>query len=551
MRIRNVTASALFSWMATCMGPTAHAESHSLPAQVWVTAVSAPAHIYPHWKGVRSDAQDQWKPNAPWPTVAAHTQIAMLIASNIENTSDADLKSVIEDIKRRHYELALEIGLLVRSTACPSKSEAYGNTWDIPGVLQKIRSNGGDLRYIAMDEPFYYGHKDAGGCHETAEQLAKEVAVSVAQVRKVFPHVQVGDTDVVGASREWITELGEWADAYRAAVGEPLAFFHADIGWSQLAMQNLRPLSEELKRRQVPFGIIYNADSTVQSTLEWTQSAQRHFTEIESVLNVHPDTAIFETWTTYPTRVLPEDQPGTLMSVAKSYVQPGSSLHLTRSGADISGVLNGPDGKPLSEAAVTLTAIDVGAHMAPSARHLTGVVPAGAATAVIGIRAGTEGSCICAGATRVSVGDIHYKESGTDKPPQNVRPGSQPSTFRAVALTPGEAFAPNLKQFPVTAGASYTFDTSIAAPATAENAGYVTLVFLDAAGKGLGREFLWFSPSTQFLATVQTDAHGAFHMQLPHSVDFAKPEFQAYYAGSSSLRPALALLEPLPDSKGK
>jgi hypothetical protein len=41
------------------------------------------------------------KPEAPWRAVGAHTKVAKLIASNIEHTSDDDLKAVIEDVKRR------------------------------------------------------------------------------------------------------------------------------------------------------------------------------------------------------------------------------------------------------------------------------------------------------------------------------------------------------------------------------------------------------------------------------------------------------------------
>jgi hypothetical protein len=61
-----------------------------------------------------------------------------------------------------------------------------------------------------------------------------------------------------------------------------------------------------------------------------------------------------------------------------------------------------------------------------------------------------------------------------------------------LAAAPGKTFAPNLKQFPVTPGAAYTLDTSLSAPAAADHAGYVTVIFLDAAGKGMSRENLWF-----------------------------------------------------------
>jgi hypothetical protein len=523
------------------------AENIAAAPEVWVTVTSAPVIQYPRWKDIRTDAPDQWKPDAPWQTVASNTKVAKLFAGNIENTRDTDLQTTLADVRRRHLELALEIGPLVRSADCAPKTESYGNPGETEAILQKIRRNGGDLRYVAMDEPFFYGHRDAGGCHLSAAELARQVTASVTSMRRIFPELQVGDIEVVGADREWITELAQWTDAYRAAVGEPLAFLHADVGWSELAVRNLVPLARELKERHIPFGIIYNADADVTSTLEWTQSAERHFVEIESVLNVHPDAAIFQTWTTYPTNVLPENQPGTLINVAWKYLQPPSSLRLARSGADITGVLSRSDGEPVANARVALTAVDVGARMGPSPRHLAGTVPPGAVTGVIGIRVGMEGSCVCAGPTGAIVGGIHYKEQGSGKPQQDISPVSlpiqgAPASFRTLEIIPGKTFAPNLKQFPVTASKSYTLDTVISATTAAEHAGYVTLVFLDAEGKGLLRDFLWFTPSTQTLGTAQTDAHGAFRLPIPEAVELAQAEIRAEYPGSASLRPAMAVM---------
>jgi hypothetical protein len=121
------------------------AEDSAAVPQVWVTVTSAPVIQYPRWKGIRADAPDQWKPDAAWQTVASHTKVAKLIAGNIENTNDADLQTTLEDVKRRHLELALEIGPLVRSADCQPKTESYGNPGETEAILQKIRRNGGDL----------------------------------------------------------------------------------------------------------------------------------------------------------------------------------------------------------------------------------------------------------------------------------------------------------------------------------------------------------------------------------------------------------------------
>ena len=56
-----------------------------------------------------------------------------------------------------------------------------------------VRELGGDLRYIAMDELYYFGYQDASGCHQSAAELAANVAQSVARARRIFPNVVIGD----------------------------------------------------------------------------------------------------------------------------------------------------------------------------------------------------------------------------------------------------------------------------------------------------------------------------------------------------------------------
>jgi hypothetical protein len=153
--------------IATFVAPAARSESGEPTAQTWVNAFSLQVGVLEQSKGTRLDASNQRKPEAPWTTVAAHTKVAQLIASNIENTSDTDLKQVIKDVNRRHLELALEIGPLVRSVECAPAggapaSEACGNPRE---TVRKIRRNDGELGYVDMDEPFFAaGHlrREAG-----------------------------------------------------------------------------------------------------------------------------------------------------------------------------------------------------------------------------------------------------------------------------------------------------------------------------------------------------------------------------------------------------
>jgi hypothetical protein len=53
----------------------------------------------------------------------------------------------------------------------------------------------------------------------------------------------------------------------------------------------------------------------------------------------------------------------------------------------------------------------------------------------------------------------------------------------------------------------------MAATASAQHAGYATIVFIDAKGKELKREFLWFSPSRRDLGAAARRRGRAVHAE--------------------------------------
>jgi len=517
-------------------------------AHIWI---SIPPHIEeknqaPMWRGIREDGGEMFDPAAPWKKVAGQTSVVKL--NFVDRATDTALQHAFSDLKRRHIALALETSILIRSDKCASTSEAYGRPGDLKGKLEKIKRNGGDLQYIAMDEPFYFGHEDSGptACHQSAEDIARAIAENLKMVRSIFPQVKVGDIEVTDASRLWMDELVNWVDTYRTVVGEPLAFLHADVVWSDLAMRDLAPLAGKLKQRGVPFGIIYTADADARTDDAWAQSAINHFLEIESGLRIHPDDVIFQSWSLNPVQMLPENKPATLTNIAFQYIQPATTLALMKDGNSITGRLTDSHGKPVPHAPVLIDAVDAGARMGLTGRHLAATVPGNAATAVIGIRANAEGSCVCAGEAGASVGGIRYREQGTgrqeDVSPVTLPISGAPPGIRTFKLTPDKKYAPNLQQFPVTPGRPFTFDAPIMATATADHAGYVTIVFLDSAGKGVARYNLWFTPSRQRLDSVITDGEGRFRLQPGQTVMAAHPEIRAFYPGNPDLRPSMALL---------
>lgn len=223
-----------------------------------------------------------------------------------------------------------------------------------------------------------------------------------------------------------------------------------------------------------------------------------------------------------------------------------SHLSLVRYGDGISGALSGAGGAPIAGDTVHLEAIDVAGRAWPTRRAVSGTVPAGATTAVVGIRMGVEGACDSGSSAAVVVGGLHYREQG--RPSQDVSPVSlpivgAPMSVRTFVVGAGRRDAPNLKQFAVTPGAPFTFESWIAAPQAAARSGYAMVAFLTANGKDLGRKALWFEPSMFDVGSAVTDDRGRFHVTWPaNSAIGPDAKIRGAADSAKSPQPAIALL---------
>jgi hypothetical protein len=101
------------------------------------------------------------------------------------------------------YRAAIGTGLIVRSDRCRSNTEAYVEPGALERTFEKVRRNGGDVKYVATDEPYFYGHRYFGptACHESVEAIAKAVAERVRLVREYFPSAEIGESEVLDQSR--------------------------------------------------------------------------------------------------------------------------------------------------------------------------------------------------------------------------------------------------------------------------------------------------------------------------------------------------------------
>jgi hypothetical protein len=236
--------------------------------------------------------------------------------------SDDDLRMIFADLKRRGIALALEARALTTTKAC--KMTAGDGGQSTINLLRRVKRLGGHVQFLAMDEPLKHGLQGDVSCRASIERVAQDVASNVRQFREVFPGLRVGDIEPVGAWKNAPTLLDDtlvFVDAYERAMGEKLAFMHADVGWTTNWLPITERLGAELRARKVPFGVIYNGEDLATSDQQWTQQAKSHFRTFENCRRPAPDDAVFQSWRNHPKRVLPETDPTTLTGVVKQYLE--------------------------------------------------------------------------------------------------------------------------------------------------------------------------------------------------------------------------------------
>jgi len=320
--------------LAALVGVFAGAPASARARDVWFGTIAQ------KFGGADYDYLRMFRPDAPWAKSAGKLQVFQMTNALILHESDDTLKMIFADLKRRHMALGVEMGLLAGLDAsgkyiCGRAVEGYAAPDTAKVVAARIKKDGGELDYIAMDEPLWYGHHVHGpnACLSSPEDLARQIAARVKVVRQIFPNVKIGDVEPLGlpGAPDWTRQILAWTKVYRQIAGEPFSFVRADLVWNGSWRRNLLALKGGLRREGVEYSLIYNGNGDEgrgqnypvlieQNDQVWTETAIRRFRAIEADPQVAPDQAVIETWDPWPTHMLPEDRPGTLTNVLLQYV---------------------------------------------------------------------------------------------------------------------------------------------------------------------------------------------------------------------------------------
>lgn len=274
------------------------------------------------------DLMELFRTNAPWARTARSIKVLQLPTQFMAWVPDTQLEIIVQDLKRRGIELAIES--LAQNDAtephCGQGVEGYGHPKEVAAIAAKIKRVGGKLSFLAMDEPLYFGHyyRGPGACHSSVNNVAERVAAVLTEYRKVFPDVLIGDIEPAGAFRipEWSGDYKQWVAAFRDKVGTQLGFLRADIDWNDAEPKQALADAVALARdNDLKFQIIYNGRDTDNSDDAWIQSAKANIRLSESIIPEAPDTIVFQSWAPHPIYLLPETSSTTLTGLIAWYLR--------------------------------------------------------------------------------------------------------------------------------------------------------------------------------------------------------------------------------------
>lgn len=296
--------------------------------QIWMAATEPFRRAALGWG--RNDYMELFPPGAPWRTAARHVQVFQIAKQFVERASAQQLSLVIAGLRRRGIALAMQGVPNIATRGCGRGIESYGPPRDMANDAARIKRLGGQLAYISMDEPLFYGHlftphDQRVACHAPIATIAADAARKIAAARRIFPSVQVGDTEPFGipfiSAGAWASLLQHWFSAFQAATGQPLAFVHADIVWLRPnAISQFEAAVPVIRRNGIPLGIIYNGTPADPTSAAWVADAKNHIRLIERRLGIVPAMAVFQTWTKRPRQMLPDTAANTLTGLIAAYV---------------------------------------------------------------------------------------------------------------------------------------------------------------------------------------------------------------------------------------
>ncbi len=517
------------------------------------------------------DYPELFLPDAPWPTAAAATSVFKLDTAWVAaegGATDDEFRREIAGLLERGIAIGMEYEPLVERDC--GGTEGFGaGVGGAMAVIRRVEDAGGQVSFIALDEPLAGGHLFSGprACQWSVEQTAREVAAFVDGIHAVRPDIVVGDIE----PWPWVTTplLAEWLDAYHAAFGAELPFLHLDVDWRVFTGDEWARLAhevaEDVHAHGSRFGIIYNGCDVGcdgQTDEQWLARAQRNVLDYELAGFGSPDDVIFQSWEDKPDHALPESAPNTFTHLIADYVRTRTTMTIaatpTADGVQVSGDVTTTAGAQAPPADVVLYGTPQSGSFA--VYQVRGTVPAGQRTALVGIRANTESAG--PGPVDVVLYEIGYAEGAAtaNRVPMGgslstwwpegtgtvieLRSDHGAGTMTGIRATPAQWILSNSSEFAVTPGSPFRLWAAGRVPEASLGNIRIDLIFLGASSSETSRVALSLAPSRSRLGAATLSADGRYSITVSGLAQ-TRYKLMAEYAGDGAVWPARARIEVL------
>lgn len=253
-----------------------------------------------------------------WTVSAGKVKYFKIYANFFYHYSDAQIRFILSTIKSLGFALAIEAPPLTESpdrasADCAKGVESYAKVNEIYDLLVRIKSLGGTVDALAMDEPIWYTmvHPKSKACTLTLVELSNEIKLQVGKWSGVFPNLKVGLIEPSPISPSLVAEfLKEIKNSHSVEIN----FFHVDPIWDQPYVEQIRALSRATKAWNLELGVILDVGSWSTDCVKWADDARARAASIADIRKLIEFDVIFQSWMTCPAKFEPEDSVDTLTS---------------------------------------------------------------------------------------------------------------------------------------------------------------------------------------------------------------------------------------------
>jgi hypothetical protein len=273
-----------------------------------------------------SDYMQLFTPNAPWSEAAAKVMFFNVSTQFILSATDDQLRTVFNDLKRRHIKAGVEMGTVIRLDTC-GLGEGYAPQSMATQVAKRLHGLGLQLDFLQGDEPVTFTHLKTEGtakgrpnCAYPLSVVADRTMMTINDIRAFFPNIEFGDIEVAALdphipAEKRLADYVQFAHLMQQRLGHKLAYFHADVAWRTDPLSTLAPMRQAMKVEGIPFGIVIAGSPKDTTDLAWEQDALSRLDMLERNPATQMDDLIVDSWQTLPAHILPETTPGTSTNV--------------------------------------------------------------------------------------------------------------------------------------------------------------------------------------------------------------------------------------------